>query len=123
MGILKPKQAQATPSAVPASKRGSVQTDIANLKPLKPGGALGFTGIRDSNSSRDKNGKGKTPDDMDSDDDGPLVPDEKADDADDEDVNGTLLSPEDAKKQGEIADGVERIKVSLIISEFSFHYG
>ena len=30
----------------------------------------------------------------------------------DEDAKNSLLSPEDAKKQGEIADGVERIRVS-----------
>lgn len=121
MGILKPKQVQAAPAATPASKRRSVQADIANLKPLKPGAALGFTGIRDGNSPRDKNGKAKgSPDDMDSDDDGPNFPDEKADDADDEDIKNNLLSPEDAKKQGEIADGVERIRVSLVLEECTF---
>jgi len=36
----------------------------------------------------------------------------KMEDVDDKDVK-TLLSPEDAKYQGELADGVGRIKVSL----------
>ena len=110
MGILKQKEAanMATPKPEP-SKRASVQADIAKLKPLKPGGALGFTGIRDTNSpGHDMN---KDVDDMDSDNDTATDTNEKVDDVE-EDVKNSLLSPEDAKKQGEIADGVERIRVS-----------
>ena len=46
------------------------------------------------------------------DDDNGMV--SKMEDVDDKDVK-TLLSPEDAKFQGELADAVRQIKVSLII--------
>ena len=105
MGILKTNKPTPNP-ANSSTKRRSVQTDFANLKPLKPGGTIGFTGIRDEQT---RNGKVKNPDDMESDDeeDG----DEKFVDAD-EDFKDHLLSPEDVKKQGELAEGVKKIKVS-----------
>ena len=104
MGILKQKEAAAVADAAKgtASKRASVQAGIANLKPLKPGGARGFTGIRDGAVGAD--------DDMDDEDDSPAI--KVKDDDGNEDIKNSLLSPEDAKKQGEIADGVERIRVS-----------
>lgn len=110
MGILKQKEAASIENAKPGpSKRASVQVDIAKLKPLKPGGALGFTGVRDGTSPG--NDSNKDADDMDSDNDTANDMNDKIDDVD-EDVKNSLLSPEDAKKQGEIADGVERIRVS-----------
>ena len=42
----------------------------------------------------------------------------KMEDVDDKDVK-TMLSPEDAKYSGELADGVGRIKVSLLLSYYS----
>ena len=115
MGILKQKEAAAT--AVDAenlkskpTKRASIQADIANLKPLKPGGALNFTGVRDGNSSSQT--KDRDGDDMDSDEDITANPNDKTNDADEE-VKTSSLSPEDARKQGEIADGVEKIQVSI----------
>ncbi len=117
MGILKPKKPAAAEVAS-TSKRRSVQTDFANLKPLQPGGTIGFTGVRDeaSPSSRGRNGKSRSVDDMDSDED---EEDAKANkdklvDADGEDFKNQNLSPEDVKKQGELADGVKKIKVRSI---------
>ena len=117
MGIL--KQKEATAAAVDAenlklkaTKRASIQADIANLKPLKPGGALNFTGIRDGNSPSRR--KDKDGDDMDSDEDVTTNVNDRTNDVDEE-VKLSSLSPEDVRKQGEIADGVEKIQVSIVI--------
>ena len=110
MGILKPKKAAPSQEVPQPSKRKSFQAGIESLKPLKAGAAAQFTGIRDDQSPLDKNGKSRSPDDMDSDDE--PVAYGKRDDADDDDVKSSLLSPEDAKKQGEIAEGVRKIRVS-----------
>jgi hypothetical protein len=116
MGILAPKQQKATASS---TKRRSTQLDFSNLAPLKPGGTIGFSSFRDneiSSANRNKarkksNGSiaGAMVEDSDEDDDDiELV--ETMEDVDDKDVK-TMLSPEDAKHQGELADGVGRIKV------------
>ena len=118
MGILKTRKPVAAQPIPPPTKRRSVQNDLANLKPLKPGGALGFTGIREDASPKTKNGKGRNLDDMESDDEDDV--DDKFADADTEDFKDgdfgdSLLSPEDAKKQGELAEGVKKIKVRPLI--------
>lgn len=106
MGILKDPKVQDTP----ATKRKSLQADFANLGPLKPEGTVGFLNFRDHDSGP----KGKKGDDeMDSDDDdtdNPILG--KADDEEAKD-DERFLSPDDIKRQGELAEGVERIRVSL----------
>ena len=115
MGILKSKKPSNAP--VPAVKRQS--TDFANLKPLKPGGARGFTGVRERKSPHDQNGKLSADDMMDSDADDEddakrtVVDKDDADDGKDE-----KLSPEEAKRRGELADGVQKIRVSGLPSPF-----
>ena len=99
-----------------------MQTDLESLKPLKPGGALGFTGIREEMTPKSKNGKGKSFDDMESDDDDEGDDRSAAADADTEDFKDSLLSPEDAKKQGELAEGVKKIKVRVLDSPTSRSY-
>lgn len=105
MGILKDPKAQ-EPAVV---KRKSLQADVANLGPLKPGGTVGFLNFRDHESSR----KGKKGDyEMDSDDedtDNPILG--KADDEEDKD-NDKFLSPDDVQRQGELEEGVRKIRVS-----------
>lgn len=110
MGILKSNK-PSKPTATTA-KRRSVQADFANLKPLKPGGALGFGKFRDGNDPRDTS-KNNGLDAMESDDEDSVAPDKsvKPDDLESEDYKHHLLSPEDAKKQGELAEGVKKIKV------------
>lgn len=107
MGILKDPKVQDTPAA----KRKSLQADFANLGPLKPEGTVGFLNFRDHDSGL----KGKKGDDeMDSDDDdtdNPILG--KADDEEAKD-DERFLSPDDIKRQGELAEGVERIRVSLM---------
>lgn len=107
MGILKPK------SEKDGSKRKSLQPDFSNLAPLKPGGAVGFLNFRegDSNKSGKKSKKGNESDmDSDDDEDDPVV--NKAEE--DETKEGqTNLTADDIRRQGELAEGVRKIKVRL----------
>lgn len=105
MGIKKDAKAQETP----ASKRKSLQADFSSLGPLKSGGTVGFLNFRDQESSR--KGK-KSADDMDSDDDdtdNPIL--SKADNDEDKEDN-KFLSPDDIKRQGELEEGLRKIRVS-----------
>lgn len=115
MGILTSKS-KGNPTS---SKRRSTQLDFSNLAPLKPGGTVGFSSFRDTDPSRRnksrKKSNGRAPGDVmedseEDDDDAEIVG--KMEDVDDKDVKA-MLSPEDAKYSGELADGVGRIKVSF----------
>ena len=126
MGILASKQPKAAPGS---TKRRSAQLDFSNLAPLKPGGTVGFSSFRDTdpvskhNKARKRsNGDvGAMDEDSDEDDEDTEIVG-KMEDVDDKDVK-TLLSPEDAKHQGELADGVGRIKVSRsAVPPASFSY-
>jgi len=85
---------------------------------LKPAGTVGFTSFRDNDPSSQGNKARKSSngatgameeDSEEDEDDNDFVG--KTEDVDDKDVK-TLLSTEDAKYSGELADGVGRIKVS-----------
>lgn len=105
MGIKKDAKAQDTP----ATKRKSLQADFSNLGPLKPGGTVGFLNFRDGESGRKQK---KADDEMDSDDDdtdNPIL--SKADDEETKD-DDRFLSPDDIKRQGELEEGVRKIRVS-----------
>lgn len=91
--------------------------DFSNLPPLKSSGTVGFTNFRDTEpsgpakSKRKTNGSTKPTNRDDSDDDEDEdVKIEQPDDADEKEVN-SLLSPEETKFQGELAEGVNRIQV------------
>jgi hypothetical protein len=119
MGILETPEAEKTPVA---TKRMSSGPDFSKLGPLTKFGTVGFSGYRDKAASKRKS-KGKTGDEdaMDSDiednDDGPGV--ELDEDVDVKQENGKMLSPEDARRQGEIADGVQKIKArSLVYNDY-----
>lgn len=125
MGILAPKQPKA---AAGPTKRASTQMDFSKLGPLKPGGTVGFSTFRDNdissssqqNKSRKKsNGSvgGAMVDDSDEEEERDKLPG-KMDDVDDKD-DKVILNPEDAKYQGELADGVGRIKVRVPTSPSS----
>lgn len=105
MGILKDPKAQDTP----ASKRKSSQADFANLGPLKPGGTVGFLNFRDQQSSRRGRKGGGDMDSDDDDTDNPILG--KADDEEDKDIDESL-SPDDIRRQGELEEGVRKIRVS-----------
>jgi hypothetical protein len=109
MGILTPDKTQASPVT---SRRKSTGVDFGTLKPLNAtAGTKNFGGYRD----KDGKSKKKSEDAMDSDaDDEDEVKVEEPDD--DKDPSGTgLLSPDDAVRQGELAEGVRKIKVSYHI--------
>lgn len=119
MGILPASKSDTKSSGTP-SKRTSLQTDFAKIPPLKSGGSIGFSAFRDPSSmsppvSHSKGGTNRA-----------LIADDSDDDAKDHDAidealadnktNGDdlgLLSPEDAARQGELAEGVRKIKVNI----------
>ncbi|KAK0363506.1 hypothetical protein LTR02_011445 [Friedmanniomyces endolithicus] len=108
MGMSAGQEEQQTPAS---SKRKSSAADFANLGPLKAGGTVGFSGYRDSTAKRKD--KGKDADAMDSDaeeEDHERLQDGEQD-VEVKDENGRLLSPEDARRQGELAEGVQKIKL------------
>jgi len=120
MGVLpSTKGPQASSSA---TKRRSAQLDFSNLGPLKTGGTVGFSAFRDHDTesarrrkSRKKSNAspGATAMDEDSDDEDLDDAEEilgRMEDVDDKDVK-TKLGPEDTKFSGELAAGVDRIKV------------
>lgn len=121
MGIIPPPK-QATS---PALKRRSGQLDFSNLGPLKTTGTVGFTAFRDKESqarrkkARKNNGAPGIPSsamdaDSDDDDDDEHIGDSedlsKMDDVDAK-YDPSKLGPEDAKHTGELAEGVNRIRV------------
>ena len=135
MGILRSK---ATDKAQVPTKRRSIQTDFANLKPLTKGGTVGFTTFRDLADKYDKprkqrnysGFKGSPPSSTKRARDGRF--DSDGSDASDEDEGATsptkkgileveaeefktILSSEDAKKQGELAEGVQKIRVCCLL--------
>ena len=82
---------------------------------------MGFSTFRDPNEKADTNGSStnkaakRRPTDADSDDEDGDVSKEveiKLEGDDMQDSNG-VLSPEDAKRQGELAQGVQKIRVSI----------
>ncbi|KAL4810311.1 hypothetical protein BDV18DRAFT_55938 [Aspergillus unguis] len=107
MGILKDSKSQETPGSV---KRRSQQLDFANLGPLKPGGTVGFLNFRDSTNGRKKDKKNKDDDEMDSDED---EDDRILNQADEEEEkeDDQHLSPDDIRRQGELAEGLRQIKL------------
>ena len=109
MGILTSKDQSKVTS--PAAKRKSGTVDFGSLKPLNADtGTKNFGGYRETSPKSKK----KSQDAMDSDADD--EDDVKVEDMDDDKdvVDRGLLSPEDALKQGELAEGVRKIKVISI---------
>ncbi|KAG8626833.1 hypothetical protein KVT40_005778 [Elsinoe batatas] len=113
MGIL---ETQKTVETNVAPKRKS--TDFSKLGPLNRFGTVGFTSYRDREQGgrEKKDSKGDDDDDAmdsDADDDDQFAKRKQNDDEEPEstDKNGGHLSPLDARKQGELADGVRKIKL------------
>lgn len=115
LGILPSSKVIDKPAA--SAKRKSIPMDFSGLKPLKPGGTLGFTSLRDSqlrDSSGGNNGAVKKElDDMDSEEDEEFNNDNalKEEELDSQDPSKAKLSPDDLKRQGEISEGVRKIKL------------
>ncbi|KAK1776767.1 hypothetical protein QBC45DRAFT_206944 [Copromyces sp. CBS 386.78] len=115
MGVLASEKQQATSPT--AAKRRSAQLDFSNLGPLKKQGTVGFSTFRDRDaqprpkkSRKNTNGKAMDEDSDDEDDDDDISDKMLADD-DEDNVDTSKLGPEDVKFTGELADGVNRIKL------------
>jgi hypothetical protein len=115
MGILEVDKIPTVVSPA-ASRRKSGALNFGSLKPLDAAsGTKNFGGYRDRSQQSPK-AKVKTEDTMysdaddDDDDDNEDIKVEDVDEDKDESGKG-LLSPEDALKQGELAEGVRKIKV------------
>ena len=110
MGILSTPEPEKTPAI---SRRKASGPDFSKLGPLKTAGTVGFSGYRDSVTAKRKNKKRDTEDmDSDADDEDEERLTNGAYDADAKQDDGRHLSPEDARRQGELAEGVQKIKVS-----------
>ncbi|EGP89642.1 uncharacterized protein MYCGRDRAFT_99365 [Zymoseptoria tritici IPO323] len=96
-----------------SARRKSTAMDYSKLGPLKSEGTVGYSGWRETPSKRKS--KNKDDDAMDSDaddeDEGHAIKGIEDADTDAKPVNGGLLSPEDAKRQGELTEGVSKIKL------------
>ena len=115
MGILDTnKNVKTTPAA---TKRTSTQMDFSNLPPLKTTGTVGFSAFRDNDklntrrakSRKTANGSAVEDSDEDDDDDDVNVVG-RMEDVDDKDIK-TTVDADELKFSGELADGVNRIKV------------
>ena len=107
MGILESNEKKTT-IASPATRRKS-GLDFSSLKPLDAAkGTKNFGGYRDIQSPKAKQ-KSEDAMDSDADDEDDARPDDIDDDKDV--MEKGMLSPEDAAKQGELAEGVRKIKV------------
>ncbi|EME77315.1 uncharacterized protein MYCFIDRAFT_158186 [Pseudocercospora fijiensis CIRAD86] len=112
MGIVNDPEKQ---KAQQSSRRKSSGPDFSKFGPLKSEGTVGFSGYRDpANGKRKSNAKDNDVDAMDSDaddEDEQRLPDDPDDEGDIKQENGnTHLSPEDAKRTNEVAEGVQKIK-------------
>lgn len=117
MGVMAPPKAPVTsPTAL---KRRSGQVDFSNLGPLKTSGTVGFSTFRDKESQPTRRKKSKKNNEMGS---NSMDADSDEDDDDDNEILGKMedvdtkydkskLGPEDAKFTGELAAGVDRIRV------------
>ncbi|KAL2266125.1 hypothetical protein VTJ83DRAFT_5477 [Remersonia thermophila] len=120
MGVMAPPKSAATS---PTVKRRSTQLDFSNLGPLKTTGTVGFSAFRDKSAQRKKSRKsnglpGGSAMDADSDDDDDDDDDRgaadlliKMEDVDSKDDKSNPAAPEDSKFTGELADGVNRIRL------------
>lgn len=120
IGVLSSsKNPQPTPGSV---KRRSGQLDFSNLGPLKSTGTVGFSSFRDkaTDASRRRKARKKSivnvsgalnddSDDDEDDDDTEILG--KMEDVDERDFRDKIEA-EEARSQGELADGVNRIHVS-----------
>lgn len=135
MGIMPPPKSQTTS---PALKRRSGQLDFSNLGPLKTSGTVGFSAFRDKDSQQPRRKKSRksngtavsaamdadSEDDDDDDESGKILPNmEDLDNKDDKD-DKTKLGPEDTKFTGELADGVNRIRVCapFLYIPYAYHF-
>ena len=117
MGVLSSGKPQ--PQTTPSAKRRSAQLDFGSLGPLKTTGTVGFSAFRDNAGPRVKThtksngslgGHEMDEDSDDEDDDREPVILDKLEESEAK-YDKTKLGPDDAQFSGELADGVNRIRV------------
>lgn len=117
MGIL--PSTQVTSQSPASAKRKSNQLDLSSLKPLKSQGTVGFAGYRDSNKASKV---GKSPDDdidSDAEDDDETKRLKKSngvikkEEDEKDEVIKKDVSAEDQAKNQELAEGVQKMQVSV----------
>jgi hypothetical protein len=117
--VTSSKQNQPTTSAF---KRRSGQLDLSHLGPLRTRGTVGFTSFRDKNNEQARRAKARKRDDGNmgitlalnddsEDDDGENDFMAKIHGADDRGLAQEAVAPEDVRSQGELAAGVDRIRL------------
>lgn len=111
MGILKAPDDRKN-NTVSKRKAGP---DFSNLGPLNSAGTRGFSNYREAGEAKRKSKDSKADEaDSDADDeDDRRLPGTK-EDTEDKGDDGKNLSPEDVKRQGELSEGVQKIKVSSL---------
>lgn len=111
MGILPTAKAEKAAASV---KRRSIAADLPKLGPLKKEGTAGFSSFRDAEGRRNRKGKRTSDDEMESDseddDTGIIGKMEDINEADAKKDSG-MLSPEDAERTGQVAEGIRKMKV------------
>ena len=115
MGILETDEKKVTVASTATRRKSGL--DFGSLKPLNAAGTKNFGGYRDMQSPKAKK-KSEDAMDSDADDEDDQKPVEADDDKDV--IDKGMLSPEDAAKQGELAEGVRKIKVISINSKMRF---
>jgi hypothetical protein len=112
MGILPTPKSE---KVAPAAKRRSIAVELPKLGPLKKEGTVGFANFRDDKARRDRKGKRTSDDEMESDseDDAGAGIIGKMEDIDEAEIKKEdgMLSPEDAERTGQVAEGIRKMKV------------
>ena len=120
MGILSSEK-EPTPAS---SRRKSTGLNFGDLKPLNQKSSTStknFGGYRDSGAQSPKSKNANSMDSDAEDDDDDKRKDTEAED-DRDDTGKGFLSPEDAMRQGELAEGVRKIKVRTHVTAHFIFY-
>ncbi|KIW97672.1 uncharacterized protein Z519_01256 [Cladophialophora bantiana CBS 173.52] len=111
MGILAGAKSDKIPTN---TKRRSIAAELPKLGPLKKEGTAGFSNFRDSEGRRSRKGKGTSDDEMESESDddaaGIIGRMEDINDADSK-RDPSMLTPEDAERTGQVAEGIRKMKL------------
>ena len=112
MGVIPTPSKTQDKASIPNGNRKSMDANFSKLKPLTGSSGLKtFTEMRDPserlNGDKEKNSRKRR--DVDSDED--VDVEAKADEGESLKEANALLSPEDAQRQGELAEGVQKIRV------------
>lgn len=116
MGILSTPEPQEQKAS--NVKRKSKQFDFGSLGPLQPKGTVGFTGYREAAARKPSKTSKRDDDEMDSDADDDTKPTKDGIPTikEGEDGGEMDLSPEELKRQSDLAEGVKKIQVSSCVS-------